>query len=318
LKENLHEIKIIPQGIAKYTSIKEVNCSVLGDIESAVASECEQPIGSGEILSYQDKYESSSGKKTGSSNAKGTMESLSRKLPADIDENTRETIRNMAVDTFKTLGCNGVARIDFMVVNEDTPYFMEVNNGGHFQFFDNSTGIVWEDALNGLKEFGMEELADNFKKVVDLFGGNIPFDRELRWEAMDKMSEDFEELLAKYPEILKCIPILLAVRANEIYAMDEDGGLTYNFKEKNLSIEQYKVFMRKTGLFHLIQFATRSPNPILFHSNDIVVLTQAHKNWSQPHSFCNPHTRSYCHFSPNHIGAFYCPILLENKGKHSC
>lgn len=49
-------------------------------------------------------------------------------------------------------------------------YFMEVNNGGHFQFFDNSTGIVWEDALNGLKEFGMEELADNFKTVVDLFG----------------------------------------------------------------------------------------------------------------------------------------------------
>ena len=43
------------------------------------------------------------------------MESLSRKLPADIDENTRETIRNMAVDTFKTLGCNGVARIDFII-----------------------------------------------------------------------------------------------------------------------------------------------------------------------------------------------------------
>ncbi len=81
-------------------------------------------------------------------------------------------------------------------------YFMEVNNGGHFQFFDNSTGIVWEDALNGLKEFGMEELADNFKKVVDLFGGNIPFDRELRWEAMDKMSEDFEELLDKADSVV--------------------------------------------------------------------------------------------------------------------
>jgi hypothetical protein len=81
-------------------------------------------------------------------------------------------------------------------------YFMEVNNGGHFQFFDNSTGIVWEDALNGLKEFGMEELADNFKKVVELFGGNIPFDREERWEAMDKMSEDFEELLDKADSVV--------------------------------------------------------------------------------------------------------------------
>ena len=81
-------------------------------------------------------------------------------------------------------------------------YFMEVNNGGHFQFFDNSTGIVWEDALNGLKEFGMEELADNFRKVVDLFGGSIPFDREERWNAMDKMGEDFEELLDKADSVV--------------------------------------------------------------------------------------------------------------------
>ena len=81
-------------------------------------------------------------------------------------------------------------------------YFMEVNNGGHFQFFDNSTGILWEDALNGLKEFGMEELADNFKKIVEMFGGKIPFDREERWEAMDKMSEDFEELLDKADSVV--------------------------------------------------------------------------------------------------------------------
>ena len=81
-------------------------------------------------------------------------------------------------------------------------YFMEVNNGGHFQFLDNSTGIVWEDALNGLKEFGMKELADNFKTVVDLFGGSIPFAREERWNAMDKMGEDFEELLDKADNVV--------------------------------------------------------------------------------------------------------------------
>ena len=63
---------------------------------------------------------------------------------------------------------------------------------------------------------------------------------------------DFETLLEKYPEILKCIPLLLAVRANEIYAIDGDGEFTYEFKEPNLSAEQYKVFMRKTGLFDLM------------------------------------------------------------------
>lgn len=63
---------------------------------------------------------------------------------------------------------------------------------------------------------------------------------------------EFEALLEKYPEILKCIPLLLAVRANEIYAIDGDGEFTYEFKKSNQSVEQYKIFMRKTGLFDLM------------------------------------------------------------------
>lgn len=42
---------------------------------------------------------------------------------------------------------------------------------------------------------------------------------------------DFENLMRKYPEVLKCIPLLLAVRANEIYCQDENGG--YKFAAKN-------------------------------------------------------------------------------------
>lgn len=64
---------------------------------------------------------------------------------------------------------------------------------------------------------------------------------------------DFESLMRKYPEVLKCIPLLLAVRTTEIYAMDENGAFTYNFKNVNLTPEQYKVFMRKTGLFDLLE-----------------------------------------------------------------
>jgi len=60
-------------------------------------------------------------------------------------------------------------------------YFAEVNNGGHYQFFYNSTGIVWEDALAGLRLFNMKELADNFQSVLDFFGGTVPFDRAERW-----------------------------------------------------------------------------------------------------------------------------------------
>ena len=67
------------------------------------------------------------------------------------------------------------------------------------------------------------------------------------------IERDFENIIKKYPKTLKCIPILLAIRDTEIYAQDEEGSFLYNFKTPNYNIEQYKIFMKKTGLFDLIQ-----------------------------------------------------------------
>lgn len=64
---------------------------------------------------------------------------------------------------------------------------------------------------------------------------------------------EFEEIVKKYPEVLKCIPLLLAVRTSEIYAVDIDGEFKYNFKKMTMPVEQYKIFMRKTGLFDLMK-----------------------------------------------------------------
>ena len=70
---------------------------------------------------------------------------------------------------------------------------------------------------------------------------------------------DFENLLRKYPEVLKCIPLLLAVRANEIYCQDENGGHLFQFDfgkyppNSHAHYERYKYFMRETGLFDLLE-----------------------------------------------------------------
>lgn len=70
---------------------------------------------------------------------------------------------------------------------------------------------------------------------------------------------DFENIIRKYPETIKCIPLLLAVRDGDIYCQDNNGGYLYefysnefcsNFDEK---CEKYKYFMRETGLFDLLQ-----------------------------------------------------------------
>ncbi|MEY8327922.1 type II restriction endonuclease [Lachnospiraceae bacterium 48-33] len=67
------------------------------------------------------------------------------------------------------------------------------------------------------------------------------------------IEKDFEKIIAKYPETLACVPLLLAVRSSEIYVQDEEGAFLYNFKQMNYSVEQYKVFMHKTGLFDMVE-----------------------------------------------------------------
>lgn len=73
------------------------------------------------------------------------------------------------------------------------------------------------------------------------------------------IKEDFKDLVKKYPEILKCIPLLLAVRASEIYCQDASGGVLYQFSLDEFSRgtvvdeEQYSYFMEHTGLFDLLQ-----------------------------------------------------------------
>ena len=70
---------------------------------------------------------------------------------------------------------------------------------------------------------------------------------------------DFENLMRKYPEVLKCIPLLLAGRANEIYCQDENGGHLFQFDfgkyppNSHAHYERYKYFMRETGLFDLLE-----------------------------------------------------------------
>lgn len=108
------------------TDLREINCSVCGDRDEAKASECEEPVSTDEILSFEDKYVGG-GSKNGGSKSSG-MASLKRKIPADISEEMRKEIRDMSVKAFKCLGCSGVARIDYMLdVVQNKIYLNEIN-----------------------------------------------------------------------------------------------------------------------------------------------------------------------------------------------
>ncbi|MBR2240282.1 MAG: D-alanine--D-alanine ligase [Clostridia bacterium] len=145
------------------TNLKEVNCSVLGDVSNAKPSECEEPVGSDEILSYTDKYMSGSKTKAGnvgeSGGAKQGMASLKRKLPAEISDEMKSKIQKMAVETFKVLGCNGVSRIDFLVDNDTNDvYVNEINTipGALSYYLWEATGKSFSEEIDDLVQIALK------------------------------------------------------------------------------------------------------------------------------------------------------------------
>ena len=69
----------------------------------------------------------------------------------------------------------------------------------------------------------------------------------------DNIEDEFIAIINRYPETLKCIPLLLAKREYDIPTVDRDGVHVWSFYHPSYKIEEYVVFMRETGLFDLIQ-----------------------------------------------------------------
>ena len=67
------------------------------------------------------------------------------------------------------------------------------------------------------------------------------------------IEKDFENIILKYPETLEVIPLLLAVRSNEIFVKDSTNEYLFKFNKMVYSIDDYIKFMRETGLFELLQ-----------------------------------------------------------------
>lgn len=73
-------------------------------------------------------------------------------------------------------------------------YRAEVNNGGHDQFYSNSTGIVWADALAAFEALELADGSDIVRESARRLGGSPSFDREERENQLESSFADFEDL----------------------------------------------------------------------------------------------------------------------------
>ena len=172
-------------------NLKEINCSVIGNITESEASVCEEPFFSDEILSYADKYMGGNGGKNkagikgitsvkaGSGKLGGNkgmaMAASSKKLPADIPNEKRDEIQKLAQETFKVLGCSGVARVDFLM-DKDTEkvYVNEINTipGALSYYLWEATGKTFEQEMDQVIDIALKRHRER-EKLTFSYDQNI-------------------------------------------------------------------------------------------------------------------------------------------------
>lgn len=172
-------------------NLKEINCSVIGNLTESESSICEEPFFSDEILSYTDKYIGDGktkggtigggkgtsikfGSKTGTTKGGGN-EFANKKIPADISKEKTEEIQKLAKEVFKTLGCSGVARVDFLIdTKTDEVYVNEINTipGALSFYLWEATGKPFEKELDEIIDIAIKRQRDK-EKLTFSYDQNI-------------------------------------------------------------------------------------------------------------------------------------------------
>ena len=133
----------------------EINCAVLGRPGAELrVSVTEQPLATGDVLTFEDKYlpRDGAGKDGGGLKNEG-MAATDRMIPAPISDELTERVYELSRRTFAAIGGTGVARVDLLLDAENRLFVNEPNTiPGSFAFY------LWEPA--GLELPGSARRAD--------------------------------------------------------------------------------------------------------------------------------------------------------------
>lgn len=126
---------------------KEVECAVLGN-EQIRASIVGEIVPTKDFYSYDAKYISASGAKL--------------RIPADIDESVATRIRELSIQACKVICCEGMARIDFFLREDNTFVLNEINTLPGFTGISmypklwEQTGISCRDLITELVNLSLQ------------------------------------------------------------------------------------------------------------------------------------------------------------------
>lgn len=145
------------------TALREINCSVLGDVDEYQTSVLEEPIKAEEILSYGDKYMG------------GGMHAAQKRIPAELPEDMAVECRRLAGETFRVLSCHGVSRVD-LIIDDDLGkvYVNEINTipGSLSYYLWEAAGLRFDQLMDRLVKLALKRRRDEQGKTTS-FSQNI-------------------------------------------------------------------------------------------------------------------------------------------------
>ena len=149
-------------------NLQEINCAVLGDCDEYRTSVLEEPIKSGEILSYTDKY-------MGGTKDNRGMHASKKRIPADLPKEETERIQFLAGETFRVLSCHGGSRVDVMVDAKTRDiYVNEINTipGSPSFYLWEAAGLKFDKLMDELVRLAFKRKRDQGSKTVS-YDSNI-------------------------------------------------------------------------------------------------------------------------------------------------
>ena len=149
LDKALHEAAKFDEKILveEFINGREIEVAVMGN-SSPVASCCGEIDSGAEFYDYEAKY---------------VTDTSTAYIPARISEEVEEQVRELAVQVYSAIGCQGLSRVDFFVTYEDNRIvFNEINTLPGFtsismypKLFD-ASGIPYSQLIDQLLELALE------------------------------------------------------------------------------------------------------------------------------------------------------------------
>jgi len=149
------------------TNLMDVTCCVIGNNEP-IPSLLQEAVFKDDVFSYEDKYLEDGGAQLG--NAQNSIV-----IPARLDTSITKLIQEVAVKAYKTIGCMGIARVDFLYDTKTKKiYANEINTlpGTLYHHLWKASGIEFGELLTKLIGYAEERHVQK-KEYTHIFKSDL-------------------------------------------------------------------------------------------------------------------------------------------------